>query len=107
VPVRALVITTALVLALVSSSALMSLIVLSSLAVLLQYAVSAVALFRLAARGERQLGRLDRLLAPLTLVAIGALVQAAELVEILALLGILLCGFALLRLRRALASRHW
>jgi basic amino acid/polyamine antiporter, APA family len=105
VPVRSLIITTALVLALVSSSALMSLIVLSSLAVLLQYAVSAVALFRLAARGERELGRLDRLLAPLTLLAIAALVQAAELAELLTLVGILLCGFALLRLRRALASR--
>jgi APA family basic amino acid/polyamine antiporter len=106
VPVLSLLITTALVLVLVSSSALLRLIVLSSLAVLLQYAVSAVALFRLAARGERQLGRLDRLLAPLTLVAIAALVQAAELVEILTLLGILLCGFALLHVHRALASRH-
>ena len=104
VPVRALAVTTALVLALVSSSALLSLIVLSSLAVLLQYGVSAVSLYRLAARGERQLGRGDRLLAPLTLLAIAALVQAAELVELLSLAGILLCGFALVRLRRRLAS---
>ncbi|HXK16211.1 MAG TPA: hypothetical protein VNG33_00305, partial [Polyangiaceae bacterium] len=82
-----------------------SLIVLSSLAVLLQYAVSAVALFRLAARGERQLGRADRLLAPLTLLAIAVLVQAAKPVELLTLAGILACGFALLRVRRWLASR--
>jgi APA family basic amino acid/polyamine antiporter len=105
VPLRALGVTAALVLVLVSSSALMSLIVLSSLAVLLQYAVSAVALFRLAAREERQLGRPDRLLAPLTLLSIAALAQAAELVELLTLAGILACGFALLRLRRALAPR--
>ena len=104
VPARALAVTTALVLALVSSSALFSLIVLSSLAVLLQYGVSAVSLYRLAARGERQLGRGDRLLAPLTLLAIAALVQAAELIELLSLAGILVGGFALVRLRRALAS---
>jgi hypothetical protein len=80
------------------------LFVLSSLAVLLQYAVSATALFRLAMRGERGLGRLDQLLAPFTLLAIAALARAAEAVELLTLAGILLGGFGLLRFRRGLAS---
>ncbi len=104
VPVRALVITTLAVLVLVSSSTLTGLFVLSSLAVLLQYAVSAAALFRLASRGERGLGKLDRLLAPFTLLAILALARAAEPVELLTLAGILLGGLLLLRFRRALAS---
>jgi amino acid transporter len=105
VPVRALVITTTAVLVLVSSSALLSLLVLSSLAVLLQYAVSAVALFRLAWRRQRGLGSVDLALAPLTLLSIWVLARAAEAVELLILAGILGCGFALLSLRRALASR--
>lgn len=104
VPVRALVVTTLAVLALVSSSTLSGLFVLSSLAVLLQYAVSATALFRLASRGERGLGRLDQILAPFTLLAIAALARAAEPAELLILGGILLLGFACLRFRRGLAS---
>jgi hypothetical protein len=80
-----------------------ALFVLSSLAVLLQYAVSAVALFRLALRRQPGLGKLDLVLAPLTLASIAALARAAEAQEMLILCGILLCGFALLRLRRALA----
>jgi basic amino acid/polyamine antiporter, APA family len=99
-------VTTLAVLVLVSSSTLSGLFVLSSLAVLLQYAVSAASLFRLASRGERGLGMLDRLLAPCTLLAILALAQAAEAVEILTLCGILAAGFLLLRLRHALASRQ-
>ncbi len=106
VPVRALLVTTLAVLVLVSSSTLTGLFVLSSLAVLLQYAVSATALFRLAKRGERGLGRLDQFLAPLTLLAIAALAQAALAVELLILAGILLGGLLLLRFRRALASPH-
>jgi amino acid transporter len=104
VPTRSLLVTTVAVLVLVSSSTLSGLFVLSSLAVLLQYAVSAAALFRLAARGERGLGRLDRALAPLTLLAIAALAQAALVVELLTLAAILLGGFLLLRVRRVLAS---
>jgi len=104
VPTRALLITTLAVLALVSSSTLSGLFVLSSLAVLLQYAVSAASLFRLAARGERGLGKLDRMLAPCSLLAIIALAQAALAVELLTLGGILVGGFLLLHLRRALAS---
>jgi APA family basic amino acid/polyamine antiporter len=106
VPTRALLLTTLAVLVLVSSSTLSGLFVLSSLAVLLQYAVSAASLFRLASRGERGLGALDCLLAPCTLLAILALAQAAEAVEILTLAGILAGGFLLLRLRHALASRE-
>ena len=104
VPVLALLVTTLAVLVLVSSSTLTGLFVLSSLAVLLQYAVSATALFRLATRGERGLGKVDRLLAPLTLLAIAALAQAALAVELLILAGILASGLLLLRFRRALAS---
>jgi len=106
VPTRSLLITTVLVLLLVSSSTLSGLFVLSSLAVLLQYAVSAASLFRLAARGERGLGRLDLLLAPFTLLAIAALGQAARAAELLVLVGILAAGFALLSGRRVLASRQ-
>jgi basic amino acid/polyamine antiporter, APA family len=103
VPTRSLLVTTVAVLVLVSSSTLSGLFVLSSLAVLSQYAVSAAALFRLAARGERGLGKLDLVLAPFTLLAIAALAQAAQAVELLTLGAILLGGFLLLRLRRALA----
>jgi amino acid transporter len=101
-----LLVTTLAVLVLVSSSTLSGLFVLSSLAVLLQYAVSAASLFRLAARGERGLGKLDLFLAPFTLLAVAALAQAALAVELLTLAGILAAGFVLLRLRRALASRQ-
>jgi amino acid transporter len=103
VPVPALAVTTVAVVLLISSSAVLSLMVLSSLAVLLQYAVSAVALFRLASRRERGLGRLDRLLAPLSLLAIGALARAAEASELVTLGGILALGFVLLWARRVLA----
>lgn len=105
VPTVALLLTTAGVCVLVSSSSLSGLFVLSSLAVLLQYAVSAVALFRLAGRRERGLGALDRWLAPLSLLAIASLVRAAQLAELIVLLGILGAGFAMLGLRRSLASR--
>jgi basic amino acid/polyamine antiporter, APA family len=105
VPVRALLVTTGVVTLLVSATSLSGLFVLSSLAVLLQYAVSAVALYRLARRGERGLGRLDLLLAPLTLVSILALARSAQLVEVGILAGILLGGLALVRLRHALAPR--
>lgn len=103
VPVAALAVTTVAVVLLISSSAVLSLMVLSSLAVLLQYAVSAVALYRLASRRERGLGRLDRLLSPLSLLAIVALARAAEASELVTLGGILALGFVLLRVRRVLA----
>ena len=105
VPVVALGVTTGAVLVLVSSSSLSGLFVLSSLAVLLQYAVSALSLFRLAARRERGLGRLDRALAPLTLLSIAVLARAAKWAELAILAGILATGFVLLALRRGLASR--
>ena len=74
------------------------------LAVLLQYAVSAVALFRLAARSERGLGIADRIVAPLTLLSIFALARSAKLAEAAILAGILLVGLLLVRLRHLLAS---
>ncbi|HVY26690.1 MAG TPA: APC family permease [Polyangiaceae bacterium] len=104
VPTLSLAITTASVIALVSSSAVLSLMVLSSLAVLLQYAVSAVALFRLAARGDQGLGLWDRALAPLSLLAIFVLARAAEATEFLTLGLLLAVGFGVLRARQALAS---
>jgi len=105
VPVIALAVTTGAVLALVSSASLSGLFVLSSLAVLLQYAVSAIALFRLAARRERGLGRLDQMLAPLTLLSIVALAHSAKLAELLILAVILGVGFVVLAARLSLASR--
>lgn len=105
VPVLALAVTTLAVLMLVSISSLGGLFVLSSLAVLLQYGVSAVALFRLAGRRSRGLGGVDRALAPLSLLSIAALAHAAEWAEIAVLTGILLLGLALVRGRAALASR--
>lgn len=104
VPAVALAITLLAVGALVSVSSLSSLFVVSSLAVLLQYAVSALALFRLAKRGERGLGKLDRCLAPLTLLSIVALARSAQRGEAAILAGILLVGWVLLRLRRVLAN---
>lgn len=103
VPVVALGVTTALVLAFVSTASLEGLFVLSSLAVLLQYAVSALSLFRLAGRAERGLGAWDRALAPLTLLSILALARSAKLLELAILAGILGVGMLLLALRRRLA----
>ncbi len=105
VPVVALLATTALVLLFVSAASLEGLFVLSSLAVLLQYAVSALALFRLAGRAERGLGLLDRVAAPLTLLSIAALARSAKLGEVGVLLGILAFGWLVLGARRWLASR--
>jgi APA family basic amino acid/polyamine antiporter len=105
VPVLSLLVTTCAVVLLVGVSSLSGLFVLSSLAVLLQYAVSAVALFLLAGRRERGLGKVDRVLAPLTLASILALAHAAEASEVAVLAGILLAGLAIARLRGALAER--
>ncbi len=104
VPTRALAITTVAVACLTSISSLSSLFVLSSLAVLLQYAVSALSLFRLALRRARGLSRIDRLLAPLTLLAILALARSAKAVELAILAGILGAGWGLLQLRRRLVK---
>jgi basic amino acid/polyamine antiporter, APA family len=105
VPTLALVITTTAVLILVSVSSLSGLFVLSSLAVLTQYGVSAIALFLLAWRGQRGLGRLDLCLAPLTLLAILVLLRAAKPAELAVLAGIVLAAFALQHARQRLASR--
>jgi amino acid transporter len=105
VPVVALGVTTGAVVVLVSSSSLRGLFVLSSLAVLLQYAVSALSLFRLATRRSRALSKVDQCIAPLSLLSIAALAGAAKLAELLILAGILLLGFVLLAARRSLALR--
>jgi basic amino acid/polyamine antiporter, APA family len=103
VPVLALSLTTVGVMVLVSSAELGGLFVLSSLAVLLQYGVSAASLFRLAGRRVRGLSRVDRWLAPLSLLSIAALMRAAELRELAALGVILALGFVVPWARRALA----
>ncbi len=105
VPLRALLITTTAVSVCGASASLSGLFVLSSLAVLSQYAISALSLFRLAARRERGLGRLDQFLAPFTLLALLVLAQAAELAELASLVGILLVGSLVLAVRHALGSR--
>jgi basic amino acid/polyamine antiporter, APA family len=104
VPVLALLVTTALVLLCVSAASLDGLFVLSSLAVLLQYAVSALSLFRLAGRRDRGLGLSDRVAAPLTLASIAALARSAKLAEVAVLAGLLAVGWSVLGLRRRLAS---
>jgi amino acid transporter len=106
VPTLALGITTCVVLVLVSVSSLSGLFVLSSLAVLAQYGVSAIALFLLARRGERGLGRLDLWLAPFTLLAIVVLLRAAKLAELGILAGIVCAAFGLQYARHWLASRR-
>jgi amino acid transporter len=103
VPIVALGVTTALVSIFVSTASLEGLFVLSSLAVLLQYAVSSLSLFRLAGRAGRGLGGWDRALAPLTLLSIIALARSAKLMELSILAGILGIGLLLLALRRRLA----
>lgn len=103
VPSLALAVTTVLVLVLVSAASLEGLFVLSSLAVLLQYAVSALSLFRLAGRRERGLGLLDRGLAPLTLFSLWILARSAKLAEVALLAAVLGLGWLLLGLRRRLA----
>jgi amino acid transporter len=104
VPTLAVLITTVAVACLTSISSLSRLFVLSSLAVLLQYAVSALSLFRLALRRQRGLGQIDRVLAPLTLLSILTLVRSAQLLELAILAGILATGWLLLGLRRRLAK---
>jgi amino acid transporter len=106
VPTLALAITTCGVVTLVSSSSLSGLFVLSSLAVLIQFAVSAVSLFLLALRRERGLGTLDQCLAPLTLLAILALLKSAKLAELGILVGIVVAGFALRYGRQLVAARR-
>ncbi len=105
VPLRALGITAGAVALLVSNASLGGLFVLSSLAVLAQYAVSALALFRLAHRRERGLSRVDLWLAPLTLASLALLARSAQLTELAIIGAVLFTGFVLLQARRALAAR--
>jgi amino acid transporter len=105
VPLRALGVTALAVALLVSNASLSGLFVLSSLAVLAQYAVSALALLRLAHRRARGLGRLDLWLAPLTLVSIALLARSAHAAELAIIGGVLVTGFVLVQARHALASR--
>lgn len=105
VPLRALAITTTLVLILISIGKFAGLLVLASLAVLVQYGVSAASLAKLAL--ERRCGFERRHLwpAPLALGAILLIAQAAKLSELWVLTGVLVAGAVLLRLRLWLGAR--
>ncbi len=100
VPLRALAITTAVVLVFVLAGRLSELFALSSVAVLAQYAVSAAALAVLAAGGKNGLGRRHLWPAPLAIGAILLIARSARAVELLVAGGALAVGAALLALHR-------
>lgn len=114
VPLRALAITIAAVCLLISVEALSALFVLSGLAVLVQYAVSALALAKLALARRGGLGRRQVWPAPFALVAIVLVGQAATVAELWVMGGVLASGAACYGLRslarsglaRAGVSRH-
>jgi hypothetical protein len=94
VPLRALGVTLAAVCLLISVEPLGALFILSGLAVLGQYAVSALALAKLALAGECGLVRRHFWPAPFALGAIVLLAQAATLAELWVMLGVLASGAA-------------
>jgi amino acid transporter len=105
VPLRALGVTVVAVCLLISVEPLGALFILSGLAVLAQYAVSAVALAKLALAGESGLRRRHAWPAPLALGAIVLLAAAATLAELWVMLGVLASGAGCYGLR-VLASRR-
>jgi amino acid transporter len=105
VPLGALAWTTALVSALLALGSLGELLVLSSVAVLAQYGMTALALLRLAAKGERGLRLRDAWAAPLALAATGALVAGASRREALVAAGALALGWGL-RWGRSVSARR-
>jgi amino acid transporter len=105
VPLGALAWTTALVSALLALGSLGELLVLSSVAVLAQYGMTALALLRLAAKGERGLRLRDAWAAPLALAATGALVSGASRREALVAAGALALGWGL-RWGRSVSARR-
>ncbi len=105
VPLAAVAVTWGAVSAVVAASlawgSLARLFALSSVSVLVQYAVTAASLGRLASRGERGLGRGDRLLAPLVGVACALILAGAEPIELALVAGVLALGLV----ARAFANR--
>lgn len=99
VPQTALAVTLALVSALLALGSLGELLALSSVAVLAQYGVTALALLRLAARGQAGLRPRDAWPAPLALAATGVLVSGATRSEAAVAVAALAVGWALRRWR--------
>jgi amino acid transporter len=99
VPQTALAVTLALVSALLALGSLGELLALSSVAVLAQYGVTALALLRLAARGQAGLRPRDAWPAPLALAATGVLVSGATRSEAAVAAAALAVGWALRRWR--------
>jgi amino acid transporter len=109
VPLRALCVTMAAVCLLISLEALGALFILSGLAVLVQYAVSALALAKLSLARQCGLVRRDAWPAPLALVAIVLVGRAATLAELRIMVAVLVSGAACyglrLRMRQGFAAR--
>jgi APA family basic amino acid/polyamine antiporter len=101
VPMRALVVTWALVTAFVQAGDLGELFALSSIAVLMQYGVTAASLVVLARRGDRGLGPRHAWLAlPTLALGIALVAFGATRREVLVAGGAVLLGLALTRLAR-------
>jgi APA family basic amino acid/polyamine antiporter len=105
VPIRALAVTAAVVSVVVTSSimwgSIANLFALSSISVIIQYGMTAAALFGLAMRGQRGLARADAWPAPLVVAACGLIsigAKKADLVVVVMMLGL---GLAM----RTLAGR--
>jgi basic amino acid/polyamine antiporter, APA family len=105
VPLRALVISVAAILALISVGAFGAILVLASLAVLVQFAVCAASLAKLAFCRQHGLKRRQLWPAPLALIAIVLIAESARLDELWILCGVLAVGAILFAVRARLAVR--
>jgi amino acid transporter len=103
VPVRAFIVSYALVFAMLVASALWgsigNLLALSSLSVTVQYAVTALALFKLASRGQADLKPGDRWPAPFALISCAVLASGSTKLEIPIVAVMVALGFLVRRLR--------
>jgi APA family basic amino acid/polyamine antiporter len=106
VPLRALLVTASAVLLLISVGRFSSILVLASLSVLVQFAVCAGALATLAVRRKYGFQRRHLWPAPLALGAILLIAQAARLVELWILCGVLLAGAGLFGVRSWAGARY-
>ena len=105
VPLRAFVVTYAVLLVMLAANAVWGsighLLALASLSVTLQYGVTAAALFALASREERGLSRRDRWSAPFVLLSCALFLFGASALEIPVVLGMLALGIVARALRPA------
>jgi amino acid transporter len=103
VPVRAFVVSYALLFAMLVASALWgsigNLLALSSLSVTVQYAVTALALFKLASRGQADLRPGDRWPVPFALISCAVLASGSTKLEIPIVAAMVALGFLVRRLR--------